>query len=191
MRVLVGVCGSIGHCETRNVTEGGRTATMLVFSDLPRDASAELTVTRTGTVTVSVGTLIIGRAFDLGETEAAPTISLTDYSRRETDEVGITTVVERSWAKRLSVRVKIETAAIDEVQRRIAALRATPALWIGQDEPGILTAYGFFRDFSLDLQLPGVSYCSLTRSEEHTSELQSLMRISYAVFCLKKNNNDK
>src|SRR3546814_6257762 len=31
-----------------------------------------------------------------------------------------------------------------------------------------------------------------TRSEEHTSELQSLMRISYAVFCLKKkNNNDK
>src|SRR3546814_5165402 len=28
-----------------------------------------------------------------------------------------------------------------------------------------------------------------TRSEEHTSELQSLMRISYAVFCLKKNND--
>src|SRR3546814_2979711 len=28
----------------------------------------------------------------------------------------------------------------------------------------------------------------LSRSEEHTSELQSLMRISYAVFCLKKNN---
>src|SRR3546814_5192209 len=27
------------------------------------------------------------------------------------------------------------------------------------------------------------------RSEEHTSELQSLMRISYAVFCLKKTNN--
>src|SRR3546814_5114135 len=27
---------------------------------------------------------------------------------------------------------------------------------------------------------------SMTRSEEHTSELQSLMRISYAVFCLKK-----
>src|SRR3546814_6714656 len=29
---------------------------------------------------------------------------------------------------------------------------------------------------------------NLTRSEEHTSELQSLMRISYAVFCLKKKN---
>src|SRR3546814_9105361 len=29
----------------------------------------------------------------------------------------------------------------------------------------------------------------MVRSEEHTSELQSLMRISYAVFCLKKKNN--
>src|SRR3546814_5233501 len=29
------------------------------------------------------------------------------------------------------------------------------------------------------------------RSEEHTSELQSLMRISYAVFCLKKKTHDK
>src|SRR3546814_9293816 len=30
-----------------------------------------------------------------------------------------------------------------------------------------------------------------TRSEEHTSELQSLMRISYAVFCLQKKNKNK
>src|SRR3546814_5071063 len=30
-----------------------------------------------------------------------------------------------------------------------------------------------------------------TRSEEHTSELQSLMRISYAVFCLKTQNNQQ
>src|SRR3546814_7575785 len=30
----------------------------------------------------------------------------------------------------------------------------------------------------------------ITRSEEHTSELQSLMRISYAVFCLKKKNKN-
>src|SRR3546814_6555726 len=32
----------------------------------------------------------------------------------------------------------------------------------------------------------GRCYCNNPRSEEHTSELQSLMRISYAVFCLKK-----
>src|SRR3546814_1176291 len=32
----------------------------------------------------------------------------------------------------------------------------------------------------------GATVAALDRSEEHTSELQSLMRISYAVFCLKK-----
>src|SRR3546814_5594120 len=32
--------------------------------------------------------------------------------------------------------------------------------------------------------------CARRRSEEHTSELQSLMRISYAVFCLKKQKNN-
>src|SRR3546814_9969768 len=33
-----------------------------------------------------------------------------------------------------------------------------------------------------------ITFQRLDRSEEHTSELQSLMRISYAVFCLKKKN---
>src|SRR3546814_4880156 len=36
------------------------------------------------------------------------------------------------------------------------------------------------------LTVTGVSTTCTERSEEHTSELQSLMRISYAVFCLKK-----
>src|SRR3546814_5974532 len=35
----------------------------------------------------------------------------------------------------------------------------------------------------------GADLGRLARSEEHTSELQSLMRISYAVFCLKKKKN--
>src|SRR3546814_8424786 len=38
----------------------------------------------------------------------------------------------------------------------------------------------------LSLTFDRVSGISEARSEEHTSELQSLMRISYAVFCLKK-----
>src|SRR3546814_3698391 len=42
---------------------------------------------------------------------------------------------------------------------------------------------GLFRQLRLVLMLQGA------RSEEHTSELQALMRTSYAVFCLKKKNN--
>src|SRR3546814_7205635 len=43
-----------------------------------------------------------------------------------------------------------------------------------------------FRRRSMSKDLFGYTIPSLLRSEEHTSELQSLMRISYAVFCLKK-----
>src|SRR3546814_4024921 len=45
-------------------------------------------------------------------------------------------------------------------------------------------AMNFFSE-NIDIHGAGEAF----RSEEHTSELQSLMRISYAVFCLKKNNN--
>src|SRR3546814_3069607 len=47
-----------------------------------------------------------------------------------------------------------------------------------RERPDIILAY---------TQKP-IIYGGLARSEEHTSELQSLMRISYAVFCLKKKN---
>src|SRR3546814_5109419 len=61
------------------------------------------------------------------------------------------------------------------------------AVWQALHEAGLA-------DANLDLvtdviACPGLDYCTLAnarRSEEHTSELQSLMRISYAVFCLKK-----
>src|SRR3546814_8203162 len=39
--------------------------------------------------------------------------------------------------------------------------------------------------------MASISSRPASRSEEHTSELQSLMRISYAVFCLKKKNKTK
>src|SRR3546814_2691718 len=38
---------------------------------------------------------------------------------------------------------------------------------------------------------PGRGHPVASRSEEHTSELQSLMRISYAVFCLKQKKNNE
>src|SRR3546814_5618299 len=45
----------------------------------------------------------------------------------------------------------------------------------------------FARDDSIEGQRIDIDpYIKIERSEEHTSELQSLMRISYAVFCLKK-----
>src|SRR3546814_1812324 len=63
----------------------------------------------------------------------------------------------------------------------------------GAERPGRWGAVAGGRPFGrwrLDLRSAGLPLSTPgPRSEEHTSELQSLMRISYAVFCLKKKNN--
>src|SRR3546814_2453845 len=72
-------------------------------------------------------------------------------------------------AKRLNLRLDLRVAGVLD---RIEALLA-------QHRPGATP-------LRYDLLLPDGAAGTLDRSEEHTSELQSLMRISYAVFCLKK-----
>src|SRR3546814_2295458 len=62
--------------------------------------------------------------------------------------------------------------------RHLSELLLTPA------DPALVDT-----GFTLPSTADGIRHCSpspATRSEEHTSELQSLMRNSYAVFCLKK-----
>src|SRR3546814_8424587 len=56
-------------------------------------------------------------------------------------------------------------------------------------EPGGVIAFPRNARAAIELEDPAgdiVEEVAIMRSEEHTSELQSLMRISYAVFCLKK-----
>src|SRR3546814_2905543 len=71
-------------------------------------------------------------------------------------------------------------AARDAEDRRIGARDPDPA----RDPPGRQRARG--RDHADGIEQEARRQCGRARSEEHTSELQSLMRISYAVFCLKK-----
>src|SRR3546814_4544275 len=55
--------------------------------------------------------------------------------------------------------------------------------------PFVRKLLGYLGEKRIEFELKGVGIGDPDpgRSEEHTSELQSLMRISYAVFCLKKN----
>src|SRR3546814_2474645 len=69
----------------------------------------------------------------------------------------------------------------DLLLRLVAEERATGAGEVHL-RPAVLPRAGL-RDLAAELLRH-----HLERSEEHTSELQSLMRISYAVFCLKKKN---
>src|SRR6056297_3675777 len=67
----------------------------------------------------------------------------------------------------------------------IGAMIVLPALMIAV-QPDLGTALLIVAAGVLVVLLAGMSFAHILRSEEHTSELQSLRRISYAVFCLKK-----
>src|SRR3546814_3512006 len=64
------------------------------------------------------------------------------------------------------------------------------------DRPGRLerasrnAAQATYKNAAAQPTLPSTEASPFRRSEEHTSELQSLMRSSYAVFCLKKKNQN-
>src|SRR3546814_1074897 len=71
-------------------------------------------------------------------------------------------------------------------------LKETQALLQGITSCG-KSSYEQLNDYLRDCEMREEDKVSNTqnRSEEHTSELQSLMRISYAVFCLKKKKKNK
>src|SRR3546814_8066884 len=59
----------------------------------------------------------------------------------------------------------------------------------GKSEAAVIIGFGRVGRLVAEmLSTHGRAYIAVDRSEEHTSELQSLMRTSSAVFCLKKNN---
>src|SRR3546814_1902052 len=70
---------------------------------------------------------------------------------------------------------------VDRADQDAFALRS-------QQRAAAAQASGFFAEEIIPVTAPGArrGQTGVVRSEEHTSELQSLMRISYAVFCLKK-----
>ncbi|QQV76533.1 hypothetical protein H5J25_13885 [Sphingomonas aliaeris] len=144
-----------GYDETRAATKG-----TVTFLDMP-STTGVVTVTVTGSGTVEVGTLLVGKVVKLGVTETSPTAGITDYSRKVQDEFGDVQVVQRAWAKRMTANALIRTSAIDQVANRIAAVRARPSLWIGGAGLDLLTIYGFFKDFSIE-RGEGVSKLSLS-----------------------------
>src|SRR3546814_3466938 len=81
-------------------------------------------------------------------------------------------------------------------------LATDEAMWVADRALQLHGGYGYLMDYPIeriyrDLRVHSILEGTnevmrmIVRSEEHTSELQSLMRISYAVFCLKKKTQNK
>ena len=129
--------------------------TTLIVTDLPPYSSGRLTVSIVAAPTAKCGTLVVGSATEVGDIRPGARVGIIDYSKKETDEFGATRVVERAYAKRFELDVMVLNTRLDYVTRKLAAVRATPVVWLDSaDKYESLTAYGWARDWGAVVAYP-------------------------------------
>src|SRR3546814_5186091 len=95
-----------------------------------------------------------------------------------------TTLFRSHVADAVGPRIEFEERRVLQLAVRGAgATAALPTLLMGSSRGSMATGWAMTANFDKDCDY---DLAEIGRSEEHPSELQSLMRISYAVFCLKK-----
>jgi len=132
-----------------------------LFLDIPPYLGSAITVTVTAATgaTAELGQLVLGFLTSLGTTSYGTSISIEDFSRKETDAFGNFIVVERAFSQLADFDVQFETGNARKIQRTLADLRATPAVYIGSDVTDYgTTIYGFYRRFDLTLEGPSLSF---------------------------------
>lgn len=128
----------------------------LLFGPLPPYPSATVKLTFTPTssgVTVNCGAVLYGNTVELGTVGYGAKSGITDYSRKETDDFGITTLVERGFSKHTSYTLEVANSQLRRVFSTLTALRATPAVWVATDDYKLtaLNAYGYPKDWAVDV----------------------------------------
>ncbi|SHL10056.1 hypothetical protein SAMN05216428_10173 [Nitrosospira sp. Nsp11] len=127
----------------------------LMVLDLPLYASSTITVTLSAPgEEVKCGALLIGPSTNVGGTEYGATVGIQDFSVKQQDEWGNYSIVERAFRKRASFPVIVDAGRVDTLQSLLAALRATPTLYIGTDEYKSTAVYGFYKDFTVQIAYP-------------------------------------
>lgn len=136
--------------------------TDLIITDLPlyNTPSIRVLFSADGDPT-SCGSLVLGQAKEIGDTQLGAGIGITDYSRKQADDFGNYTLVERAFARKASFQIAVEKTLVDEVVRLLSSYRATPILYIGAVSYGATAIFGFFRDFSMVIDYPTMAMCSL------------------------------
>lgn len=137
--------------------------TQVIFQSLPSYLSASITITITAaTGNASVGVILLGYGIYVGNgIQYGAQLGILDYSVKSKDAFGNYTLLQRAWSKRATWNVMVDNTALDDTQTLLAALRATPALWIGTEQYQATVIYGFYKDFTITISYPTTSLCAL------------------------------
>jgi hypothetical protein len=123
-----------------------------LFTDLPSYAGQQIRVTLTGT-NVAIGTLGFGYGYDLGTTTEL-SVGIDDYSKKQADQFGNYQIVQRAYAKNGSFTSVFPAERFDDIAGLLPKYRATPAIWIGDDDSAASYIYGFYSSHRVKRQDP-------------------------------------
>ncbi len=131
--------------------------------DLPQYSNTILCVTvRKAGSTASVGVIATGIVYELGKTQNGMSLSIVDYSKKDTDDYGNTILVRRKFSKRVSATFFLYSSKVDVVSNLLTQYRATPVVWIGADaQYSSLVVYGFYRDWNIGIPNNIGSTCTI------------------------------
>lgn len=134
----------------------------MVFLDLPSYGSATINALIDGGAgDAKCGEVVIGKQRNLGVTNFGTSVSIIDYSVKNTDEFGNTIITTRAFSKRADYDVTVNTSAVSSVQKALADIRTTATVFVGDENRPETVVYGFYRQFNIVLSTPSISDCSL------------------------------
>lgn len=135
-----------------------------LFLDIPPyiGAVVEVTVQEEVGQTAELGQLVFGFLSDVGLTVYGTSIGIEDYSIKDRDAFGNAIIVERNFSQTVDFDVQFETQNARKIQKTLAALRATPVVYLGSTDVSYGTlVYGFYRRFDITLETPAYAFASI------------------------------
>lgn len=134
----------------------------LTITNMPPYANATINVTLTDTGnTVLLGACILGFVKELGITEVGVKTGIQDYSIKTQDTFGNYTILQRAFRKTINFTIWLDPYEVDVLQNLLAGYRATPIVYIASDAYSSTVAYGFYKDFSIDIAYTNKSVCTV------------------------------
>jgi hypothetical protein len=124
------------------------------------DAVIQVTVDGDGDA-VSIGQIVMGRTFNIGDSQFGTGVGIIDFSEKEQDAFGNFEILERKFSKRADFDVKIPTQTVSGAQRTLSRFRATPAVWVGDESKEETIIYGYYKSFDIVLSNPAFSDTSI------------------------------
>lgn len=130
--------------------------------DLPSYRGATIRIDIEAANDAGIGVILVGQQQSIGMgVLAGVRMGMQDYSRKVVDQWGDVELQKRGFARTRSIQVLVENSQLDNVDRVLMSLRATPMLWLVSERYEQTNVYGWYTGCDTGIQYSRYSELSL------------------------------